>query len=590
MKTFKILTLAALTAVSLTSCEDFLDSENYVGKDSSTFPVSETDVNQMVAAVYKSTFYGPWENHNDVDKYWIYANLASDDELGGGGQNDVATQALDLIGVNTTTQMGGLWDAAYEAINRANSALENVGNIADEDLRNQTEGELRSLRAYNYFDLVKCFERIPMIEKAPDNVQEAQTSPEQIEPDVVYKQIATDLYKASQIMPKYTYDGWSKLTYGKISVWAAKSLLARVFLFYTGFYNKTSLPADESVCGVSEITKDMVTTELKDVVDNSGHGLLDDYRSIWPYANQYTKKDYTNGDGDYAAYAEGNKEVVMAINYTYLSDWSATKLHISNQYALFFGVRAGDQNETKFNKDDANSVYPLGMGWGCGPVSPAMISDWKAAEPNDPRLGYSVYTLPSGFDWNSSDTWMQGTGYHQMKVCPIRSSGGNAKDGGFYTYCAEEQGGETTGHFQASSYQSMNLIRFSDCLLMLSELTEDAQYMNRVRARVGLPAVSYSLQNLQNERRWELAFEGLRWDDMRRWHIAADCLDKQTGVDIINAGTKTTNTAQIGGYKARYNATNGFYKIPQEQIDLSDGAYKQNAGWEGTTGFYGSWQ
>lgn len=589
MKKIKILTIAALAAASLTSCESFLDSENYTGKDSSTFPVSEDDVNQMVASVYKSTFYQPFAN-NDVGQYWTWANLAADDQLGGGGQNDVATQALDLLAVNAVGQMKSLWSAAYEAINRANSALANLGNIADEELRNQTEGELRTLRAYNYFDLVKCFERVPMIEAAPDNVQEAQTSPEQVEPDVVYKQIATDLYQATQIMPKYAYDGWSKLAYGKVSAWAAKSLLARVYLFYTGFYNKSTLPADEEVCGVSEITKDMVTNELKDVVENSGHDLLSDYRSLWPYANSYTKKDYTCGGGDYDAYAEGNKEIVMAINYMYLSDWSATQLHISNQYALFFGVRAGEQNETKFHKDDEASVYPLGMGWGCGPVSPAMISEWETAEPNDPRREYSVYTLPSNFDYNSSDSWMQATGLHQMKVCAIRSSGGDPNNGGFYTYCAEEQGGSTTGHYQASSYQSMNLIRFSDCLLMLSELTEDAQYMNRVRARVGLPAVSYSLQNLQNERRWELAFEGLRWDDIRRWHIAETCLEKQTGVSIINAGVSTTNTAQVGGYKARYQATNGFYKIPQEEVDLSNGTYKQNAGWDGTTGFYGSWQ
>jgi len=589
MKTIKILTIAALAAVSLTSCEDFLDSENYTGKDSSTFPVSETDVDQMVAAVYKSTFYQPFAN-NDVGEYWTWANLASDDELGGGGINDVATQALDLLAVNSTDQMKSLWSAAYEAINRANSALAYIDNISDEDLRNQTEGELRTMRAFNYFDLVKCFERIPMIEKAPDNVQEAQVSPNQVEPDSIYRQIATDLYQASQIMPKYQYDGWSKLAYGKVSVWAAKSLLARVFLFYTGFYNKSSLPADAEVCGVSEITKDMVTTELKDVVENSGHGLLADYRSLWPYANQYTKKDYTKGKGDYDAYAEGNKEIVLAINYMYLSAWSSTQLHISNQYALFFGVRAGAQDESKFNKDDPSSVYPLGMGWGCGPVSPALISEWKAAEPDDPRREYSTYDLPENFDWGSTDSWMQGTGIHQMKVCAIRSSGGDATGDGYYTYCAEEQGGTSKGHFQASSYQSMNLIRFSDCLLMLSELTEDATYMNQVRARVGLPAVSYSLQALQNERRWELAFEGLRWDDMRRWHIAEDCLDKQLGVDIVNAGTHTTNTAQVGGYKARYQATNGFYKIPQEEVDLSNGAYTQNAGWEGTTGFYGSWQ
>lgn len=126
---------------------------------------------------------------------------------------------------------------------------------------------------------------------------------------------------------------------------------------------------------------------------------------------------------------------------------------------------------------------------------------------------------------------------------------------------------------------------------MRSELYQDANKgMNDVRARAGLPAVGYSLQALQNERRWELAFEGYRWDDMRRWGIAAACLDKQVGGVIHNDGVKTTMKAQGGSYSSRYNATKGYYRIPQAQVDLSGGSIKQNAGWDGTTGYYAQWQ
>lgn len=47
---------------------------------------------------------------------------------------------------------------------------------------------------------------------------------------------------------------------------------------------------------------------------------------------------------------------------------------------------------------------------------------------------------------------------------------------------------------------------------------------------------------------------------------------------------------QGDGYVARYNATKGYYKIPANQVALSNGELKQNAGWEGTTGYYGSWK
>lgn len=582
-----LLSSLAVLAMTMTSCENFLDSEDYTGKNSSTFPKTETDVNQMVASVYKSTFYESF-HANDVSQYWTWANLAADDQLGGGGQNDVATQALDLLGVNAVTQMEQLWKAGYEAINRANAALAVVDNISDEDLRNQTRGELLTMRAYNYFDLVKCFENIPLISKAPENVQEAQTAPAQSTPEEVYTKIATDLYLATKCMPQYKYDGWNKLAYGKVSVWATKALLGRVFLFYTGFYGKSTLPVDAEECGVSEITKDMVTAEIKDIIDNSGHGLLNDYRSLWAYSNEYTARDYDYVSDLSEKYAEGNKEILMAINYMYLGEWSGTQLHISNQFALFFGIRFNDTDDDKFTVAGGagGSVYPFSNGWGCGPVAPNLVKDWKAAEPGDKRFDASILTLPSNFNYAGDDTdnWMQATGYHQKKVCAVRSSGGD-----FYSWCAEAEGGKTQGHYQASHYQSLPLIRYAEVLLMYDELTETNSGMTQLRTRAGLPEKPYTLENLQNERRWELAFEGVRWDDLRRWGIAPQALAKQEGVDIYNVGVKTVNNAQIGGYVARYNATRGFYKIPQTQVDLSNGAYKQNAGWDGTEGFYGTW-
>ena len=198
MKKIFIYGLTAMLA--LTSCEDFLDSENYSGKDSSNFPKTENDVNQMIASVYEASFYQPFKN-NDVGQYLTWANLASDDMYGGGGSDDKPTQALDHFMFNNNTQMESLWKAAYMAIARANSALAAVDNVADEDLRNQSKGELLFMRAFNYFDLVKCFGNIPMVESAPANVAEAQTAPEQVQPEVISKRLG----RLCQAMP--TTDG-----------------------------------------------------------------------------------------------------------------------------------------------------------------------------------------------------------------------------------------------------------------------------------------------------------------------------------------------------------------------------------------------
>ena len=74
---------------------------------------------------------------------------------------------------------------------------------------------------------------------------------------------------------------------------------------------------------------------------------------------------------------------------------------------------------------------------------------------------------------------------------------------------------------------------------MQSELKEDVTGMNKVHERATGVAnyySSYSLKDLQNERRWEFACEGIRWNDIRRWHIAQVALAKQENQDVYYCG------------------------------------------------------
>lgn len=584
----KIYILGVFAALTFSSCESFLDSDNYTGKDSGNFPKTETDVSQMVSSVYKSTFYEQWEGNygNNAEKYFAYANIASDDMYGGGGANDQSTQAMEHLMYSSDTQFEGFYKACYAAIARANNALSAIDNVADPELRNQTKGELLFLRAFNYFDLVKCFGNIPMLDSTPGSVEEANTSPEQVAPEVVYKKIAADLYEATQIMPKYKYDGWTKIQFGKATRWAADALLARVFLFYTGFFNKETLPMNE-VDGVTEVTKDYVVQHLEEVINESGHGLVDDYRSLWAYANEKTAMDWS-GDANLAEkWNEGNKEAIFSVNYAYRGNWDS-QLHMTNQWALFFGIRSNDPSTDKrFMKDNTGgSMYPFGGGWGNGPVAPNLVSDWKTAEPGDKRFDASIMKFPDNWDYANSDNGMEMTGYQNMKLGAVRSNGGKC-----FSFCVQMYDGTdgATGHYQASNCQALTLIRYADVLLMHDELTQTNTGMTQIRSRAGLAPKPYTLENLQNERRWEFAFEGLRWDDMRRWHIAPECLAKQVGGKIYNKGQQTTMHDQGEGYVTRFNKTQGYCRLPGMEVRLSNGGLKQNPGWDGTEGYYSQW-
>lgn len=569
----KLFIMAAAALLAFTSCEDFLDSQDYTGKNSTNFPSTNEDVDKMVAAVYKSCFYGPFQGNN-LEQYFSVANIMSDDMFGGAGLGDPWWQALDKLMYAQTNQMQDLWTYAYETIARANAALNVIDNIADEEMRNQTKGELLFMRAYSYYYLVLAFNNVPFIEKAPETVAEAQVAPKQVEGKEIFKYIADDIYEATSIMPSYKYDGWQKLPFGKVTRWAAEAFLGRAFLFYTGFYGESNWPKTDG----SAIEKSYVSAALKDCIENSGHDLLPDYRSLWAYSNQYTAKDY-----DYvkdmveagSCYQEGNKEVLLAINFQYQSAWSA-ELHLTNQYGLFFGIRCdgNNQDDDRYHVGTETSVYPFSTGWGCGTVATNLVNDWQRIEPNDPRREASILDMSkTKLDPATFSDAVELTMYHQKKITSVRSSGGQK-----YSWSIDAMGSDGNGNYQASNCTPLTIFRFADVLLMYSELEKDAATLNRVRARVGLPAVAYSDEALRNERRWELAFEGSRWDDLRRWGIAAEALSKQNGQAMYNLGKKVS--MDYSNYADRYNKTKGFYRIPKSQIDLSGGEYKQNAGWE----------
>lgn len=577
-----------MAVLALTSCEDFLDSQDYTGKNSTNFPSTTEDVDKMVAAVYKSTFYGPFQGNN-LEQYFSVANIMSDDMYGGAGVGDPWWQALDKLMYAQTNQMQDLWTYAYESIARANAALAVIDNIADEQARNQTKGELLFMRAYSYYNLVLAFNNVPVIEKAPETVAEAQTAPEQRDGKEVFKLIADDLIEATDIMPSYGWDSQDQLQFGKVSRWAAEAFLGRAFLFYTGFYGDANMPLSKEYANektgtkASSIDKAYVENKLEDCIKNSGHALLPDYRSLWPYANEWTAKDY-----DYVAdmtkpdfYQENNCEVILAINFQYQAAWSS-QLHLTNQYGLFFGIRCdgNDMDDARYHVGTDTSVYPFSTGWGCGTVATSLVQDWMIAEPNDVRRDASILDMSkTSLDPGTFSDAVELTMYHQKKFTSVRSSGGFK-----YSWSIDAMGSDGTGNYQASNCTPLMIYRFADVLLMHAELTNgkaivgDKNGLDLVRERAGLEHKDYSTEALRNERRWELAFEGSRWDDLRRWGIAGDALAKQAGKRIYNLGQETT--LPDFGYKARYEATKGFYRIPKSQIDLSAGKYKQNAGWE----------
>lgn len=565
MKKYIIIVLA----FALAGCESFLDTESYTKKNTSNFPETAGDVSQMLTAVYstlnRGVGYGGGPSPNTTHFYT--AEMASDDRFGGGGDADRVFQVADKLMNCAPSFFEPLWATHYEGIFRANMLLETIDNTtgwANDNEKNQVKGEAYFMRALLYFQLSQMFGEVPLI-LTTEKQNIPQTPYEQ-----TYAQIASDMKTAIEIMPARTYDPSFS---GHATKHVAQAYMARIFLFYTGYYGKDSLPLPDS----GSVTKSQVVSWLEDCISGSGHGLVSDFRNLWPYSNEYTAPDYPYAaDNNLRWEGDVNKEVVFALKFSNLATWG--NIGYSNQFNLYFGFRG--------NNGDADT-FPFGQGWGCGPVNSTLWEEWAATEPNDIRRVASILDVNAeltNYNWGESQQ-VEETGYWQKKYASIRA---RRPDSGELTYYPVLVSG-AQDNFQLCHTQDLILMRFADVLLMHSELTETADGINQVRTRVGLPSVAYSLDALKRERRWELAFEGVRWFDLLRWGDAADKLAAQEGVKIWNLGQETTMKAFGGGYRARFEKTKGFWPIPQSQIDLSDGVLKQNEGWGTPEAEYTGW-
>ncbi|MBP5367852.1 MAG: RagB/SusD family nutrient uptake outer membrane protein [Bacteroidales bacterium] len=564
MKINKLYIAAALAALALTGCDDFLDTESYTKKTTVTFPKTDGDIEMLLTGCYSIMNLNCNSKTEEVP--FMVFDIASDDRLGGGSTSNRGAQSADRLLKRDNKWMEVTWEYRYKGIYNANTILEladQVESWASPERKNQLLGEAHFLRAYYYFNLVQLFGQCPLTLK-----MEAVNLPK-ASADEIYAQIATDLKEAIEMMPatKYSHD----IGCTHASLWAAEALMARVFLFYTGYYNKTSLPTADG----SSISKQQVIYWLEDCIYNSGHGLLADQRSLWPYTYANTKKAYKYMEGVSAEWAtDNNQEVIFALAF---GNYSSGDLY-SNRIIEWYDLRK--------TGNSGKESYPfVATGYSNGPVNRGLWDDW-AADPDyagDYRREGSIcdraVELPD-YEGDPSKE-VENSNLFAKKYA---GTGAIAPDGSIYRSYAVYFGADNHDH--RGHTQNLILIRYADALLMHSELTQTPNGMNQVRARANLPEIGYSLENIIKERRYELCFEGLRWNDLRRWHMVEDIMKSQVGQEIGNRKFTDTYVDFTGenSFMHRYQVTGGFFNIPEAQIILSNGVLTQNSGWENNEG------
>ncbi|HLW08601.1 MAG TPA: RagB/SusD family nutrient uptake outer membrane protein [Marinilabiliaceae bacterium] len=572
MKSFKIYLIAALSLVGLGlySCADsFLNVDPETSMFDENFYATQADAELALIGCYDG-----WQRtSSDGDlTFYLLSEVMSDQCFGATGYGDKRNyQIIDRFDISedpTFTDMGNnLWISYYRGIFRCNKLLQELENIqwngADEAVqlanRNRVEGETRVLRAILYFDMVRLFGNIPLLtEPTKENLPQAN-------PDDVYKLIAQDLLFGAENIPANAYPkANASENDGRITQYAAKALLARVYLYYTGYYGKDNL--------VGVVSSQQALAGLEDIISSSEFGLVGEFKSLWETASTTYEETGAGNKLLKSTFAgRGNIETVLAQKFNYTQDYNGNM--DGNRWLVMMGIR-------KVN------IVPYGRGWGACTVHPKVAQLYNN---DDTRRKASIIDfVKEGIegDFTELNDQREYTGYSVKKYTPMSKWQQDSETKEWKVVDGVE--GLGSGDFQTSQYQDYIVIRYADVLLMAAELgsVNAGEYLNQVRKRAyttdgivgaGYSQVTPSQQNIEKERELEFAFEGLRYWDLLRKGVdqAAPVIAEESGVEVLTGGKIDHVVIKASNFKVK----KGLFQIPQTQITLSNKVLKQNSGW-----------
>ena len=534
----KSILVLALCSLFMTGCKDYLTEIEPGTTLLADFYTSTDAAVQNITGCYTPLM---WEYNGTYFSEWFIGDIASDDALKGGGSTTDMADAYDIENWRTTSQNTLLLDfyrANFQGVARCNMALENIEKMAvgvdeafTQSMKNRLLGEAYYLRAYYYFRLLRVFAGVPMplkvIWSSEDWGMPRATVAE------MYDQILKDLQMANNYL-------WLKSEYetadlGRATKGAAQAMLMKVNLYMASpYWQRYTL--NKSVADCNKDAK-----AWGDSIIASG-----EYDLCANYEDNFTVA------------GENGIESIFEIQYAEVA-WG--------DYGEGFGYTAGSFTQVLVRSRNSK----IGGGWGFDHPTQNLYNEFEAG---DPRRDVAIL-IPST-DVDPTYATQQDEIYLGNKMLNNKY--------GMYRDPESIGGGYGVWSLHASRGPLNNRqIRYADVLLMYAEAClgmGDAgtakTYIDKVRARVGLPGVPTADDAaLRHERRCELAMEGHRWFDLVRWEGVAG-----TGLKAHMDAYKATETADAQHHIQEFVAgKHELFPIPQEEIQLNPTKMEQNPGY-----------
>lgn len=267
-----LLLLATACTLALGGCEKDLLQTPISNGSVPDFYKTAADFDQALTAVYSQLRGYP-------DREIILSELRSDNiygvsVIGSRDWDPINNFSASLLTINP--YVADAWASDYATIFRANTLLDQLatnGGVTG-SLRTRYEGEAKFIRAFMYFDLVRKFGKVPVIDKAliPQDVAAISRSPV----TAVYDLILADLQTAIANLPT----SYSTANTGRATQYAAKGLLALVYLTRSG----PTYGIDGAGLDSKEYGKALPL--LDDIIGSGRFAVLPSYASVFSYTNE----------------------------------------------------------------------------------------------------------------------------------------------------------------------------------------------------------------------------------------------------------------------------------------------------------------
>jgi len=524
------ISLLNILLLCMCSCGDsFLNITPVTADNLEDYFQNEEQIYKALVAAYDplqwTDYYGGY------NQLWFMSDLRSDDVFVGGDLGSYTFHhEMQRFLMEPIDSPRSLWECLYTGVSRCNTVIEKMPNVKDisDTNRERYLAEAHFLRAYYYHWLWKFWGNIPYYTA----ILEPPYMVAQIPADSVYMRIMADVdYACGK-----TTDGNDRLMngrpaeteWGRVTVWAALMLKARVILYQN----------DEA--RLEEVYNDM--TRIK----NSALFMLTrDYALIWDNEHEFvTEPDMMN-----------KSESIWEINHTSQGgSWSWPQGGEGTIFPKFIGIN-GLENDPDYQ-----------AGWGFEPVRKEV---YQLFEDGDQRRDASI------INFEARKQLLQDSLGVTITYTP------RAEDTGLFNakYAPRKGYNEISYDPELNFNNNVRVFRYSECLLNLSEVAVRKGWLKAAQTNLDLVRtrafnqeeygktsshyVTVSLDAVLQERRLEFVCEGMRF-----W-------------DLVRTGHTELLTETNENWSRTWNNNWKYLPIPSLEIDRTDGQYKlkQNPGY-----------